>query len=236
LRAGSGELTAIQTLQEIANPPAEAEYEFDRTDLPDENDTMLLVLLALIVFAFLFLGSIVFLACIVLPPTRRYALSTAFWFAVWGPCSVVLMMIAGLGLVAGALVMKTGSMQLTDAPKLLAAFGWSYVMVGALITTTVATGAAWFHQMLIHRFTFALFRLYATVISAGIGSVLGWSLGWWIVAKGITHPGLWWVLEMVILIAGFGIAAYKGARGLRGKMPTKFTWISPEEFAGSHKP
>jgi hypothetical protein len=127
-------------------------------------------------------------------------------------------------------------MQLTDAPKLLAAFGWSYVMVGALITTTVATGAAWFHQMLIHRFTFALFRLYATVISAGIGSVLGWSLGWWIVAKGITHPGLWWVLEMVILIAGFGIAAYKGARGLRGKMPTKFTWISPEEFAGSHKP
>jgi hypothetical protein len=40
---------------------------------------------------------------------------------------------------------------------------------------------------------------------------------------------------MLILILGFGIAAYKGARGLRGEAPTNFTWITPEEFAGSDR-
>lgn len=198
---------------------------------------MLLVLFAVIVFAWLVLGSIAFLACVLLPPTRRYALSTALWFAVWGPSSVVFMAIAGLGLVAGALVTKHGNMQWTDAPELFAAFGWSYVIGGALVTIGMATLAAWFHQLLIHRFTFALFRLYAAAISAGIGSVIGWFLGWWMMAKGINHLGLWpWVLAMLILTTGFGAAAYKSASELRGKAPTRFTWISPEEFAGSNNP
>jgi hypothetical protein len=125
-------------------------------------------------------------------------------------------------------------MQWTDAPKLLAAFGWSYVVIGALSTTVVATCVAWLHQKLMHRLTFALFRLYAMAVSAGIGSVLGWFLGWWMMAKGTGHIALWWwIPTMLILTAGFGLAAYKGARGLRGKAPTRFTWISPEEFAGS---
>jgi hypothetical protein len=202
-----------------------------------ENEEMLLVLFTLIVFACLVLGSIAFLVCVLLPPARRFALSTALWFAVWGPCSVLFMVIAGLGIVVGALVMKHGNIQWTDAPKLLAAFGWSYVIIGALITTGVASCAAWLHQLLIHRFTFALFRLYAAAISAGIGSVLGWFLGWWMLAKGIAHFGLWWwALAMLIFTTGFGAAAYKSARALRGKAPTRFTWISPEEFAGSDKP
>jgi hypothetical protein len=37
---------------------------------------------------------------------------------------------------------------------------------------------------------------------------------------------------MLLFITGFGAAAYKNAGGLRGKAPTGFTWISPEEFAG----
>jgi hypothetical protein len=197
---------------------------------------MLIPLFALIVFACLVLGSIAFLVCVLLPPTRRYALSTALWFAVWGPCSVLFLVIAGLGIVAGALVMKHGNIQWTDAPKLLAAFGWGYVIIGALIKTGVATCAAWLHQLLMHRFTFALFRLYATAISAGIGSVFGWFLERWMLAKGIDHFGLWWALAMLILTTGFGAAAYKSARALRGNAPTRFTWISPEEFAGPGNP
>jgi hypothetical protein len=195
---------------------------------------MILVLFAVVVFAFLIIGSVAFLACVLLPPTRRYALSTALWFAVWGPCSVALIVLAVLGLASGSLLMKAGNMQWTEAPKLLAALGWGYVIVGALITTVAATCAAWLHQVLMHRLTFALFRLYAMAVSAGIGSVLGWFLGWWMMAKGTGYIGLWWwIPAMLILTAGSGTAAYKGARALRGKAPTRFTWISPEEFVGS---
>lgn len=198
---------------------------------------MVFVLFALIIFGFLLLGAIAFLACVLLPPTRRFALSASFWVAFWGPCTVLLMVLAGIGLVAGSALMNAGKVQWTNAPKLLGELGWSYLIVGALITSLVATCAAWLHQLLIHRFTFALFRIYATVISAGIGSVFGCSLGWWIAAKEHTYFGLWWwALGTIILVAGFGTAAYKTARALRGEPPTRFTWITPEEFAGSEEP
>jgi hypothetical protein len=198
---------------------------------------MVFVLFALIIFAFLLLGAIVFLACIPLPSMRRFALSAAFWVALWGPCTVVFFVLAGIGLVAGSVLMKAGNMQWTNTPKLLGELGWSYVVVGATIIAVVATCGAWLHQMLIHRFTFALFRIYATAISAAIGSVFGCALGWWMAAKESTYLGLWsWPLGIIVFSAGFGTAAYKAARALRGKAPTRFTWITPEEFAGSDEP
>jgi hypothetical protein len=197
---------------------------------------MVLVLFALTVFGFLLLGSVAFLICALLPWMRRYALSTALWFAVWGPCAVVLMLVAGMGVVTGALVMKAGGTYAVNAPRLASAVGWTYLIAGSLAIAAVATGVAWLHQKLIHRFTLALFRLYAAAVSAGIGSVLGWCLGWWIAAKGASaHEFLWWVTGMVALMAGFGLVAYVGARGLRGNAPTRFTWITPEEFAGNGK-
>jgi hypothetical protein len=106
--------------------------------------------------------------------------------------------------------------------------------VGVLVTIAVATGLACIHQAVVSRLTFALFRLYAATVSAGIGSVFGWCFGWWMMAKSITgHVSLLlWGIAMLALLAGFGVAAYKGARGLRGKAPERFTWISPDEFAG----
>lgn len=197
---------------------------------------MIVIVFAGIIFAFLLLGAIVFLACVLLPPTRRYALSAAFWVALWGPCSVLLIVLAGIGVVSASVLVNAGNLQWPNAPKLLEVFGWSYLIVGATITTVVATCAAWLHQFLIHRFTFALFRIYATAISAGIGSVFGWALGWWIAAKEHTYHGLWWwPLVTLVLTAGFGTAAYKTARALRGRAPTRFTWITPEEFEGSEE-
>jgi hypothetical protein len=197
---------------------------------------MIVILFAGIIFAFLLFGAIVFLACALLPPTRRYALSVAFWVALWGPCSVLLIVLAGIGVLSASILVNAGNLQLPNAPKLLEGLGWSYVIVGATITTVVATCAAWLHQFVIHRFTFALFRLYATAISAGIGSVLGCALGWWIAAKENSPPGLWWwPLVTLVLTAGFGTAAYKTARALRGKAPARFTWITPEEFEGSEE-
>jgi hypothetical protein len=194
---------------------------------------MLPFLLAGIVFVFLLLGSIVFLACLLFPRSRQYALSAALWCATWGPCFVALMVIAGVGLITAAFVTKVGSVQSLHAPRLISSFGWTYLIIGILITAIVATGAAWVHQALVKRLTFALFRLYAAAVSAGIGSVFGCCLGWWITATGFGPYGwLLWGFGMLVLTSVFAVMAYKGARGLRGRAPKNFTWISEEEFAG----
>ena len=195
---------------------------------------MLPLLFAGIIFLFLLIGSIVFLMCLLVPRTRQYALSAALWCAMWGPCSVTLMVLAGVGLITAAFITKTGNLQALHAPRLLSAFGWSYLIVGILITTLVATISAWIHQAVVRRFTFALFRLYAAAVSAGIGSVFGWSLGWWMMyreASGYVWFFVWGIC-MLALITTFGITAYKGARGLRGEMPKSFTWISSTEYSG----
>ena len=194
---------------------------------------MLPLLLSIVAFMFLFVGAVAFLVCVLLPPARRYALSTALWFAMWGPCTVTLLLIVGLGLVAGGLLMNAGENPFMNAPKLVAAIGWSYLSAGVIITSIVATVTAWVHQFVIHRLTLFLFRLYSTAVVAGIGSLFGWSLGWWIIAHSEIHYGAaWWVLGMMVLIAGFGRLSYRGARSLRGKPPTAWTWISAEEFRG----
>jgi len=195
---------------------------------------MLALLPVIILFVFLFLGAVAFLVCVTLPPTRRYALSTALWFAMWGPCCVVLLFIAGLGLVAHELLVKAGENPVLNTPKLVAAIGWSYLLVAMVISSVLATFAAWIHQFVVHRLTFFLFRFYAAGVAAGIGSVFGWSLGWWIMAHAEIRYGLaWWVTGMIGLIAVFATASYRGARALRGRQPTEWTWISPEEFEGS---
>jgi hypothetical protein len=194
---------------------------------------MLPFLLAGIVFIFLLLGSIVFLACLLISRTRHYALSAALWCALWGPCSVALMVIAGVGLITTAFITKVGGVQSLHAPRLISSFGWAYLIIGVLMTAIAATGAAWLHQVLMKRLTFALFRLYAAAVSGGIGGVFGWCLGWWIMVKGLGVYGwLLWGVGMLVLVSGFAVIAYKGARGLRGTAPKNYTWISEEEFAG----
>ena len=195
---------------------------------------MLPLLFAGIIFLFLLIGSIVFLMCLLVPRTRQYALSAALWCAMWGPCSVTLMVLAGVGLIAAAFITKTGDLQTFHTPRLLSVFGWSYLIAGILITTVVATASAWIHQTVVRRFTFALFRLYSAAVSAGIGSVFGWSLGWWMMYREVSGY-VWffiWGICMFALITTFGITVYKGARGLRGEMPKSFTWISSTEYSG----
>ena len=193
---------------------------------------MLALLPVIIVFVFLFIGAVAFLICATLPPTRRYALSAALWCAMWGPCSVVLVFIAGLGLVGDGLLQKSGESPFLNMPRLVTAIGWGYLIVSVAIASIVATIAAILHQFVILRFTFFLFRLYAAAVAAGIGSVFGWSLGWWIMARAVPYGALWWAIAMIGLIAIFGTATYRDARALRGKPPTQWTWISSEEFEG----
>jgi hypothetical protein len=194
---------------------------------------MLPLLFAMIVFLFLLVGAVAFLICVLVPPLRRYALSVALWCAVWGPAAVALMTLAGLALVADAFITRNGDLQSFHSPRLLSVFGWGYLVAGALAAATAATAVAWVHQFVVRRFTFALFRLYATAVVAGIGSVLGWSLSWWLLSRDVAYTWAWSLFTMPVLVGCFGLAAYKGARGLRGEAASSFSWVTPEEFIGS---
>lgn len=191
---------------------------------------MLPLLFVLIFYLFLLAVAVVFLICAAIPFTRRFALSASLWIALWGPSSILLMTIAGLALAADAFITKGPNPALLQNPHLLSVFGWTYLASGALITSVVASTFCWLHQFLIHRITFALFRLYATAVVAGIGSVFGWAFSWWLLSRGIAYAPVWSLLAMVLLVAGFSVAAYKNTDKLRGKAPNRLTWITEEEF------
>jgi hypothetical protein len=177
---------------------------------------MLLLLFGCVIFLFMFVGAVAFLFCIALRPTRRFALSTALWWAAWGPCSVALITVAGLTLVADTFISKNGQAHLLRDPHLFSTIGWAYLGGAALLNTLVASIAAWIHQFLIRRFPFPLFRLYAVAVVSGIGSVFGWSFSWWMLDRDVPHTWVWSLLSMLLLVTSFGAAAYRGAQTLRG--------------------
>jgi hypothetical protein len=197
---------------------------------------VIFLLAALIVFFFLVLGSAAFCICILIPSGRKYALSTALWFAAWGPCWVTLLILAILGLVAGGFALQATRMHWGDVPRFFSAMGWGVTIVGVIVTCLIASIAAWLHQALIHRMTFLLFRLYAAFVTAGIGAVIG-LLSFWLAMAWSRFSHVWLLAAFIPpgLVVAFGTAAYKHPRALRGVAPTRLTWISPEEFAGEIK-
>ncbi len=193
---------------------------------------MVVLILGWVIFFWLIVGSVQYLLCLAVPRLRRYALSAALWWAVWGPCSVALMMLAGLAFVVQAFMTQEGAASHLHLPNLPVVLGWGYVILGAAGTAAVATSVAWLHQAVARRLTFALFRLYATAVSAGIGSVFGWCFGLWMLPREMRYGWAVWGTVMLALIVGFGLAAYREPRALRGEPPTTFPWVSREEFDG----
>jgi hypothetical protein len=194
---------------------------------------MLPLVLAAIILLFLTVGAIVFSICVLIPLLRRYALSAALWCAIWGPASVAFLLLAGTTVFARASISIDRDVEWFHAPRLVPALGWTYLAVSVIMTIAAASIFAWLHQKLMHRMTFPLFRVYATVVCAGIGSVFGWCFGWLLMWREIDHTFLLWILGMLALTVGFGTAGYRAARSLRGKPAMKFTWISVEEFHGT---
>ncbi len=144
---------------------------------------MLFLLLAMMCFLFLVLGAATFSICGLVPPLRRFALSAALWCAAWGPLMTGWILLAGLALLADGLAKDAIK---ADPLHFLAdrLAGWTYLWLAVLGTAAAASFVAWLHQIAVRRMTFALFRIYATGVTAGIGSVWGWALGIWIGSRG----------------------------------------------------
>jgi hypothetical protein len=191
---------------------------------------MILLGFFLQVMFFLLVGAVVFLIFLAFPFARRFALSAALWCAAWGPCLIAFQMLAGLSIAADALAKRWTNTAVT-LPPLPA---WRiYALLALLGTAMTATVASWLHQMLIGRITFALFRLYATVVIAGIGGVFGMTLAIWLVTlDGVPYRWPASLAAMVVLPLCFGFAGFRWARFLRGKRPKKMQWVTQEEFEG----
>lgn len=197
-----------------------------------KNVEMLILLFAMVCFFFLAVGAAVFVLCGLVSPVRRFALSAALWFAVWGPCVCGWMVLAGFGLLIKGLAvneLKADPLRFVSSGFV----GWAYLWIAAFATAIAATVVAWLHQMVVKRFTFALFRIYAALVSAGVGSVWGWSLAFWLGSRGMDiKPLIVGLTGMGVLVLGFGYLGFRGARKLRGAPPERYTWVSREEFEG----
>lgn len=193
---------------------------------------MLAFLVPVLLMLFFTVGGVVFLVCVALPPLRRYALSAALWCAMWGPCLVALILLAGTALLTDISLTQHNGVSNFHLPHLSRAARWALGACVAVSIAAVATGAAWLHQAAIHRLTFALFRLYATVVCAGIGGVFGVWLGWWLIGEQIRFTAFLAIAGALLLITSFGAGGWRGARSLRGSAPATFTWITEQEFNG----
>ena len=194
---------------------------------------MLLLIFAAVLFFWLVVGAVQFLICFTTPKLRRYSFSAALWWAVMGPCSVAMIVLGILVVIARHSVVEEAHFGSLHLPTLSRGMGWSYLVLGAVFSMAIATAVAWLHQAIILRFTFALFRLYATLISGGIGSVFGWCVSFCILGSEIPHGWILALFGMLTFVGGFGFMAYRAAGSLRGDPPAVATWISPEEFEGA---
>jgi hypothetical protein len=191
------------------------------------------ILFAIIVFVFLGIGAFAFVLCVGVPRFRAGGLGAALWFATWGPCVIAWLVFAGLVAVANSLVSE--SIRFHRPPPTLPAHltGWLVFGMMLVANSLTATAIVWLHHLLVHRMTYALFRLYATVVVAGIGSV--WAdlatVCW--VSYDLPHPIVFWIAATFVLTVLAGALAYRHAGALRGRAPERYTWITAEEFNGA---
>lgn len=190
---------------------------------------MLVLFAAMVIYAFLLLGAMVFVASIAIPTCRMYSLSTALWFAACGPFLTGVAILAGLAIVANSAVMNGDhfSVAVSGLQKIL----WRGSAVAGLIGVAIAaTAIAWVHQFVIHRMTFALFRVYVTAVCTGIGSVLGLFLFLLLNYFHNVYAFLSVLIGSLSLCIVFGNAGYRYASALRGDYPEKYAWITEDEF------
>jgi len=188
---------------------------------------------------FLVGGLAVFLVCLAIPWLQRFALSAALWFLALLP-GLLLWLLIEVGAAFGQEALGRRLSYPRWEMALWHAFGsqaaqTTLIAVGMAGTIVAATIIAVVHQFVIQRVTFALFRLYAGFVTAGV-AVLWGSLVGAIFASWLNTP---WEVAFVVVTAlmiaiGWGGArlGYRIARRLRGRAPLVFTWITEEEFYG----
>jgi len=178
------------------------------------------------------LGCAAFVICSFAPPLRRFALSSSLWFVACFPFF--------LAVAAGILAIVFGADRLTSLlhrSGTLKDIGshmpdWIGILIAAtiaIITFGGATAVTLLHGALIRRLTFALFRLYVTCVSFGVGVLTMFFL---LSAVGVGRSWASLFINFVDIIPATLLAwfAYRKANQFRGSYPHRFPVVSREEF------
>src|SRR5579884_547806 len=100
---------------------------------------MLALLVPMILLLFLAIGGLALVLCAAAPPLRRYALSSALWFAIWGPCIGALIVAAGTALVAEVRLTQRNGVSSLHLPHPSHAAGWAIGVGTAALIAAAAT-------------------------------------------------------------------------------------------------
>jgi len=220
------------TAIEMGHPGVES---VDRWSGSGQNGSMIFFLLLPLLVG----GLAVYVICVAIPWLQKYALSAALWFLALLP-GLLLWLLIGVGALVGQDAVGRGMY----SPRWEMSFWHVFGSPAARVTLTaigitgivvMATIIAVVHQFVIHRLTFALFRLYAGFVTGSV-AVLSGSLVGAVVATYLEAP--WEVAFVVVttLVAALGWAGarlgIRIARRLRGRAPERYTWVTEAEYYG----
>jgi hypothetical protein len=187
-----------------------------------------------LILPFFFAGVIAFLICATLRPLRRFAFSSALWFVALLPAVFGSLLLLGLGKAATEQMVSSRSLFIQPLLKLVQSrvVGNIATVVTVLLVIAFASIVAILHQTLIHRITFALFRIYVAGVGFGIGLLI-----WLLILVGIgsagieiSHTATAFLLLMLTLAAGTSFLCYRYAQSFRGTYQRNLPVVSPEEF------
>jgi len=188
----------------------------------------LLFLLLPPVVVFLAIGCGSFVVCALVPRLRRYALGVSLWFLVWAILSpgMLILNTVGLGILA------QGHAHVIVP---LNEFAWHHVkliaVINALVAAAVATSVAVMHGWLIRRLTFALFKVYLTAVSGGVGVLSSLLVALILLADSVgsasSSLAFFAMLGVMLMLAAF---CWRRAGEFRATRPERWQPVAAEEY------
>jgi hypothetical protein len=188
----------------------------------------LLFLLLPPVVAFLMAGCGSFIVCALVPRLRRYALGVSLWFLVWALLSPGMLLVNTVGLGILAQGHARVIVPLND-------FAWQHVkllaVANALFVAVIATGVALLHGWILRRMTFALFQVYMTAVSAGVGLLFSLLTLLVLLAEnaggGLSSLGFF---VLLVVMAGLTVFCWRRAADFRAARPERLQPVTAEEY------
>jgi len=191
------------------------------------------LMIFVLVFPFLTLGCIAFLACSAIPPLRRYALGASLWCAACIPCLIATFITYGLAILG---LTKLRPLLRWNGSHMVGFFkpswiGWLFFTIMLIAVAIASAAIAAIHGIIIRRMTFALFRIYLAAVSFGVG-VLSCLIISFVFAMDLLEPTRYIPIALLTLLSAAGLSYFCSSNAVhfRGTHPKYFPIVTPAEF------
>lgn len=187
----------------------------------------------LLVFPFLTMGCVAFLACSAIPPLRRYALGASLWCVACIPCLIATFIaygLANLGLTKLLPLLKWNDSYGVSFSKASWTV-WLFFTLVLIVVAIASTAIAAIHGVIIRRMTLALFRAYLAAVSFGVGVLICLIISFFF-AMDLLEPTRYIPVGLLTLLCAAGLSYFcsSHAAHFRGRHPERFPIVTREEF------